>query len=135
MSEPLRPPPGRYGPSPDPGRRRIAVGALWLAGVVGTVGALWLGLGAARTPVTWTDVGFEIDGAEQVVVTFDVARRDASDAVVCTVEALNERYAQVGVVDVEVPAGGEAVRRLQATVRTSEQAVTGLIKTCEVAGR
>ncbi|GGC15562.1 DUF4307 domain-containing protein [Cellulomonas carbonis] len=132
MTEPTRPPVGRYGPPPDARRRRLAVGGLWALGAVGTAGALWLGVGAALTPVTWSDVGFDLRGADEVAVTFEVARRDAADAVVCRVEALNERYAQVGVLDVDVPAGGPAVQRLQVTVRTSEQAVTGIVDTCEV---
>ena len=71
---PLRPPPGRYEPVPDERRRRAGRAALWVLGALGVAGALWIGIGAARTPVTWSDIGFTIDGPDQVEVVFEVAR-------------------------------------------------------------
>lgn len=132
---PLRPPPGRYAPVPDERRARAGRAALWALGALGVAGALWIGFGAARTPVTWTDVGFTIDGAEQVEVVFDVARIDPSVPVRCSVQALNQQYAQVGLVEVDVPPATTTAVRLRTVVRTSEQAVTGIVDTCEVVDR
>jgi hypothetical protein len=129
---PVRPPAGRYGPEPDARRRRQGVVAMWTLGVLGTVGALWLGLGMARTPVTWEDIGFRIDGTERVEVTYEVTRLDPSRPATCTLEALNQRYGQVGVIDVDIPPSASRTVRLRDTVRTSEQAVTGIVKRCEI---
>lgn len=129
---PLRPPPGRYEPVPDERRRRAGRAALWGLGAIGVAGALWIGVGAARTPVTWTDVGFTIDGADRVEVVFEVARIDPSVPVRCTVEALNQQYAQVGLVEVDVPPATATAVRTSTVVRTSEQAVTGIVDTCVV---
>jgi hypothetical protein len=134
MTDPaLRPPPGRYGPQRGPRSARRTVLALWTLGVVGTVATVWVGIGMARTPVTWEDIGFRIDGTEQVEVVYEVARPDPGVPVRCTLEALNHRYGQVGVVEVDVPASTDRVVRRSAVVRTSEQAVTGIVKYCVVA--
>jgi hypothetical protein len=93
--------------------------------------AVWLGLGTAATPVTWQQVGFTVgDGAVEVVA--DITRPDPSVAVTCRVEALSRSHAQVGVVEVDVPAGADRTVRLTATVRTAEPAVTGVVETCWV---
>lgn len=126
-----RPPAGRYGPEPDPATRRRRVLALWALGVVSLLTAVWFGVGAAQTPVSWQDVGFRIDGAEQVEVVFDVTRSDPTAEVRCRVEARNASHAQVGVLTVEIPTQSMAIR-VTTTVRTSEPAVTGLVDSCWV---
>lgn len=125
---PLAPPPGRYGAQRtlSPRRRAIALGGL---GAVGLAGAVWLGLGAAATPVTWTDVGFTL-GDGEVEVVYEVSRTDVHAPARCTLEALSHSYAQVGVLDVDVPATGERTVRQATTVRVSEPAVTGVVKYC-----
>lgn len=129
-----RPPAGRYGPEPDARRRRRGVAALWALGVVALAVTVWLGLGVARTPVTWQDVGFRIDGAASVEVVYDVQRIDPSVPVRCRVEALAQNHAQVGVVTADVPAAESRTVRVTTTVRTTEQAVTGVVDRCWVAG-
>lgn len=126
----LQPPPGRYGPerTTDPRRRRAV---LWGLGAVGLAGAVWLGLGAAATPVTWQDVGFTL-GDGEVEVVYEVSRTDASVPVRCTLEALSHSYAQVGVLDVDVPPSAERTVRQVSTVQVSEPAVTGVVKYCWV---
>ena len=126
----LRPPPGRYGPERAVGSRHRRT-ALWALGAAGLAGAVWLGLGAAATPVTWQDVGFTL-GDGEVEVVYEVSRTDVDSPVRCTLEALSHSYAQVGVVDVDVPATGERTVRLASTVQVSEPAVTGVVKSCWV---
>jgi hypothetical protein len=125
------PPAGRYGrPAGPAGRRRLTI-ALWLLGVIALAVAVWLGLGTAATPVTWQQVGFTVaDG--QVEVVADITRPDPSVPVTCRLEALSRSHAQVGVVEVDVPAGDDRTVRLTATVRTSEPAVTGVVDECWV---
>jgi hypothetical protein len=106
--------------------------ALWAVGFAGLAVAVWLGLGAAMTPVTWQDVGFTVSGDDAVEVTFDLTRPDAVVPVRCRVQALNEQYGQVGLLVVDVPPGEERTERLRVTVATSERAVTGLVDSCRV---
>lgn len=127
---PAAPPAGRYGPAPDPRRRRLVVAGLVTLGVLGVAAAVWLGLASAAAPVHWSQVGFRIDGPDAVDVTFQVTRADPSTPARCTVEAQNSAHGQVGVVEVEVPASADATVRLTTTVRTSEPAVTGLVTSC-----
>lgn len=127
-----RPPEGRYGPTPDRAARRRNVVVLWVLGLAGLGVALWLGVGAARTPVTWEDVGFSLDTPGEVEVVYDVTRLDPSVTVRCTLEALNHQYAQVGVLEVEVAPASTRTQRLESTVRVSEPAVTGIVKRCWV---
>ncbi|HWS57555.1 MAG TPA: DUF4307 domain-containing protein [Actinotalea sp.] len=125
-------PAGRYGPEPDArsGRRRVLGLALAGAALVGVT--LWVGLGAARTPVTWKDVGFSVDGPVGVEVVFDVIRIDPSVPVRCRVQALNQQYAQVGLVTLDVPPAPDRAQRLAVDVATTETAVTGLVDACWV---
>ena len=129
---PTAPPAGRYGPAPRPGARRRTVAGLVAAGLVMTAVAVWLGLEAARSPVTWQDVGFRLDGASSVEVVYDVSRRDPAEPVRCRLQALDARFAQVGVLTVDVPPSQERTVRLRTDVATSEQAVTGVVETCWV---
>ena len=130
---PARRPVGRYGPEPDPRARRRTVLALWALGLAGLGLTVWLGLGVAATPVTWQDVGFTLDADRGVDVEFDVVRLDPATPVTCRLEALNEQYAQVGVLTVEIPPGRARVERLTRTVATAEAAVTGIVQRCWVA--
>lgn len=124
------PPPGRYGAPPMRGRRasRVLVGVA-LAGAVGA--AAWLGLRVGVAPVSGQEVAFRV-ADDAVEVTFDVVRPDPSRPATCRVEALNESHAQVGVVTVDVPASADGRVRLTTTVRTSERAVTGTVRSCRL---
>ena len=125
------PPAGRYGRPVDPRSRRRLTVALWLLGAAAVAVAVWLGLGTARTPVTWQHVGFTVEEG-QVEVVADITRPDPSVPATCRLEALSRSHAQVGVVEADVPAGEDRTVRLTATVRTSEPAVTGVVDQCWV---
>jgi hypothetical protein len=125
-----RPPAGRYGPEPRPRRRtagRIGVAALLALGVAG---AVWVGLKPGTDMVTWTDVGYSVQGPDRVDVTFEVAK-DPDVTARCIVHALSAAYAEVGVVTVTVgPADARTVRET-VPVATQELAVTGVVDRCE----
>ena len=130
------PPAGRYGRSParTPGSApttRAKVG-LWALGVAAVAVAVWLGLVAARSPVTWDDVGFTVQGADGVEVVFDVNRADPSVPVQCRLQALNQQFAQVGVLVVDIAPSTDAQQRFRSTVATAEPAVTGVVESCWV---
>ena len=125
------PPAGRYGRAPTPAGRRRNVVLLWSLGVAAVAVAVWLGLGAAQTPVTGKDVGFTL-GDGRVEVVYDVIRTDPSVAVRCRLEALNQAHAQVGVRVVDVAGATDRVTRLRSVVAVSEPAVTGVVESCWV---
>lgn len=129
---PVRPPSGRYGPEPDGRTRQRTRVVLWVLGIGGAALVLWIGIGAARTPVTWDDVGFTLNGSESVEVVYDVNRIDPAVPVRCRLQALNQQYAEVGALVVDVPASTSRAVRLTTTVATSQGAVTGIVERCWV---
>ena len=132
MTEPAtRPPAGRYGPEPTARSARRGRVGIVVAAVVGLAVVVWVGLAMASTPVTFKDVGFSVDGSRSVDVTFEVTKPRES-TVACTVTALSESYAEVGVRTVEVGPADTATRRVTATVQTTELAVTGIVDSCEL---
>jgi hypothetical protein len=102
-----------------------------IAAVLATALLAWLGIRLFRDPVQWQDVGFSIAGPESIDVTFQVTK-DPGATVRCQVKALNESFAEVGVLPVDVGPSSGRVQRLTVTVRTAELAVTGTVDTCSV---
>ncbi|WP_081844693.1 DUF4307 domain-containing protein [Cellulomonas sp. URHE0023] len=127
----LQPPPGRYGPPSTPRTRRRRRVGLIVTAVAGLAVALGVALNVASQPVSWKDVGFHVQGPEAIQVTFDVTKPRA-DTVVCTVRALSESYAEVGVRAVTVGPADEGTQRVTATVQTTELAVSGTVDRCDV---
>lgn len=127
--EPPVRPAGRYGPAPGPGHRRAVVAAVAALAVVGLAWVVWVGLGAAQREIRWDDVGYEVVDDTTVEVRFSVVK-DPGATAVCRIEALNGRYAQVGLATVDVGPSPERAVTSSVTVRTQERAVTGLVDTC-----
>jgi hypothetical protein len=125
-----RPPAGRYGRAPGAHRRtvmRVGIGALL---AVGIAGAVWAGLKPGTETVTWSEVGYSVQGPDRVDVTFEVVK-DPDVTARCTVQALSSSYTEVGVVTVTVgPADSPTVRQT-VPVATQELAVTGVVDRCE----
>jgi hypothetical protein len=91
--------------------------------------AAWIAWSGAEQRVGWTDIGFEVVDAGTTRITFEVDRHPGAE-VVCTVRALNAGFAEVGRLDVVVPASEVRTAREEATIPTSEKAVTGTVKAC-----
>jgi hypothetical protein len=123
------PPAGRYGRGTTPGRGRAARAAVIALAVAGVALAVWIGLGRAGTPVRFDEVGFRVDGSTATEITFDVTK-DPEVTVECRVQALSERYAEVGVQTVTVGPAGTATQRVTATIPTAQQAVTAVVQSC-----
>ncbi|WP_315096345.1 DUF4307 domain-containing protein [uncultured Cellulomonas sp.] len=128
---PTRPPAGRYGPERTAASARRGRVALVVVAVLGLALAVWIGLTQAGRPVSFTDVGFRVDGSRSVDVTFEVTKPKES-TVRCTVTALSQSYAEVGVRTVEVGPADAADRRVTVTVQTTELAVSGTVDGCEL---
>ncbi|MEL7976826.1 DUF4307 domain-containing protein [Isoptericola sp. F-RaC21] len=143
MSDPVSPTPpaDRYGTRPGrgegrpDGRRGLGTGAKVAIGVVlaAAVGvAAWFSVEQnRRDPVTVDVVGFDVRDAEQVEVTFQVHMPPGTTAV-CDVEALAQSYAQVGTLEVPVGPSTTQTSTYTVTVRTSEEATTAVVESCDV---
>ena len=129
-----RPPPpaGRYGRVPSPRRRLAGWVAAGLALAVAGAWVVWAGLGQARADVRWSDVGFTIHGDQSVEVTYDVGKEPSSTAV-CSLRALDRNKTAVGIARVTIGPTSAKVTRRTDSVRTSAQAVTGVVDDCTLA--
>ena len=121
----------RYAPAVSTRSRRLKiVGAV--AGIaVGVAGAAYLSFGDPSSSVRGQEVSYSVTSSESVDMTFNVAKPlDAT--VVCTLNALNTNYAQVGTKSVTI--GPSDVQEAQFTVQiaTTELAVTAVIESCEL---
>jgi len=129
----------RYGRRPGHGPRSravLVVGGLALAAIA-VAWAAWVALTVTDRPVTWQDVAFDVTGDTATRVTFDVhfAGDLPDDAeAVCTVRALNQVMAEVGLLDVTVGPASRETLRTTVDVPTSERAVTGMVEECAVTG-
>ncbi|RYV50500.1 DUF4307 domain-containing protein [Pengzhenrongella frigida] len=121
----------RYGPEPTARRKRSIVVGLAVGGAVATALGIWIGIGVLQDPVQWKDVGFSVEGPERIDVTFDVIKDPAATAE-CTVHALNQGFAEVGLARVTVGPGTTRIHRETVPVATQELAVTGLVETCAI---
>ena len=96
---------------------------------IGVAFAAWVGF--QDKPVSAQVYGYEVKSDRQVVVKLDVVTPKPVD-VTCTVIAVAEDHAVVGEKSVDVPAG-QRERRLMIDIVTERRAVTGTLRTCEVA--
>ncbi|SKC36673.1 DUF4307 domain-containing protein [Krasilnikoviella flava] len=135
MSEPVSPTPpaDRYGT--HQGRRGLGTGAKVAIGAVlaaAVAVAAWFSVEQnRRDPVTVDVVGFDVRDAEQVDVTFQVHMPPGTTAV-CEVEALAQSYAQVGTLEVPVGPSDKQTSTYTVTLRTSEEATTAVVESCDV---
>ena len=121
----------RYGRTPERRRRTRLIGILAAIGVVVVVGAwvLWVGLLGPSASLGSRDLGYVLDGDSAIEVRYEVTM-DAGQTASCALEALNSDFGIVGWKVVEIPPSEKGTRQFRETLRTSEQAVTGLIYRC-----
>lgn len=113
------------------GARIAIVGAL----AVGVAGAAWFAWDdAQRNPVSYREIGFSIENAELITVTFDVTMPPGT-AAVCSLTALSPNYAEVGSLEVQVAPSADDSQRVTARVRTTSEATTGVVDDCRPAGQ
>src|SRR5690625_7115996 len=121
----------RYGAGKQGKMRVLWRVLLIVGGIIFVATALWAAFNLSRADVTWKDLGYSVHGPESVTVDFNVTK-DPGTSARCTLEALNAHYAQVGLLDVDIPAADRATTRHSATLATQELAVTGIVNTCEI---
>ncbi|WP_019149016.1 DUF4307 domain-containing protein [Timonella senegalensis] len=110
-----------------PRGRKFAI-ALGVAVILIAVGVMAY-IAFAIPTIRGKDVGFNIKSSEVIEITFDVAKPE-DWTVKCTVNALNENYAQVGTKDVVIGPADTYEQRFSTDIRTTELAVTAIIDSC-----
>jgi Domain of unknown function (DUF4307) len=98
----------------------VAVFAAWL---------VWGGLLEAPAQFEAQDTGHDILSDSEVAVRWEFSAPPGSTAR-CAVQALNSTFGIVGWKVFEIDASTDRTRTFTETVRTTEQAVTGLIYRC-----
>ena len=120
----------RYGRTPQRRRDRILLivgGAVFAVILVAWV--IWVGIDGNRDSLGTQDIAHSIIDDSNVTVTWQVSVK-AGTAVSCALQAQNEAHAIVGWKIVDLPASTNFNNRYKEEVRTSQQAVTGLIYQC-----
>ncbi|MEY3561726.1 MAG: hypothetical protein RL068_878 [Actinomycetota bacterium] len=119
----------RYGQKPELGKRtRLILGSSALA--LMSLGAIALGL-ANFSPIEAQDVGFRVIDPTAIELDFEITK-PGSQVAICSVEALNEQFAQVGYKEIEVGPTETNTVRLTVRINTTELATTALVDNCEL---
>ncbi len=119
----------RYGKQAKLSRRTW----LWIsaAGIsVMTIGVLIASI-ANYNPVQSQDLGFSVKGPTQVVLEFEITKPQDATAI-CTLEALNEQFGQVGYKTLEIGPQESAKLRLSVSINTTELSTTALVDECQL---
>ena len=127
---PVSRPPGRYGDDRPAWHRSLARVLTAALAAVGVAFLVWVAVDGSRQQVSHTDIGFRLDSAPgEVEVDFQVSMEPGT-AATCTLRALNATFAVVGTTDVPVEPSEARTRRMTATVRVSEPAVSAGVQEC-----
>jgi hypothetical protein len=97
--------------------------------LLGSAMAVWWGLASTVGRPNWTLMGYHVIDDRSVDVTYVVSRPTGHD-VTCTIKALDKGFATVGLIEVQVPASGTSSVKRTTTIRTTQRAVTGVVKSC-----
>jgi ABC-type nickel/cobalt efflux system permease component RcnA len=121
----------RYGRSVSSKRQTRWILGLSAAAFVAVFGAwlVWGGLLEAPAQFEAQDTGHDILSESEVAVRWEFSAPPGSTAR-CAVQALNSTFGIVGWRVVDIGASTDRTRTFTETVRTTEQAVTGLIYRC-----
>ncbi len=86
---------------------------------------------ANYNPVQSQDIGFSVKDPTQVILDFELTK--PMDAVaVCSLEALNEQFGQVGYKTIEIGPQETSKVRLSVSINTTELATTALVDECRL---
>lgn len=119
----------RYGKRPKLSKRRwmwVAMSGISLM----TLAVLFASI-ANYNPVQSQDIGFSVKSPSQVVLDFQVTKPTDATAV-CTLEALNQQFGQIGYKTIEIGPQESAKVRLSVSINTTELATTALVDECRL---
>jgi len=104
----------------------ISIGSITLIAFL-----LWAALFTANesTKISHRDIAYEVIDEYSTKVTFEVSRTPGA-SVICDVKVLNQAFAIVGFLALEVAASDNRSTVISTTVRTTELGVSGLVDSC-----
>lgn len=119
----------RYGQSQLARKDRIL--AISIGSIALIAFLLWAALFTMNesTKVSHRDIAYEVIDKYSTNVTFEVSRTPGQK-VVCDVTVLNQAFAIVGFLALEVAASDNRSTVISTTVRTTELGVSGLVDSC-----
>ncbi|MFV0253008.1 MAG: DUF4307 domain-containing protein [Beutenbergiaceae bacterium] len=120
----------RYGRS-ESGSKRVVWLVAAACAVLGAAALAWLAWGELQPRATGEVTQFQVLDSARVQVVLEVTR-PVGQAGACTIEALGDGFAQVGLLDVALPASEGAVVEVQVTVATSEPATVAVVRSCQL---
>ncbi len=105
----------------------------WAVTAVGvTIGAAWAAWIALQPQPLQTEVhSYDVVSDTQIDLHLEITR-DEPVAVTCSVYAQSLDHAIVGERTVEIPASTDETTRVSVEITTTDRAVTGVIRSCEV---
>lgn len=118
----------RYGVRATNPRRNKILAVLGVAAM--TITAAWFGF-ANYSPLSYEDLGYRVVSEFRTEVDFELNKPKEATAV-CSIQALNNQFAQIGWVEVEFGPSEFTTLRHTVLVNTTEEAVTGLVDSCEL---
>ena len=119
----------RYGQKPPADLSKFRIPAIIVV-VLASISALWIS-SLNYNPAQHQDIGFRVVSELEVEIDFELSKpKDAT--VICSVEALNNSFLQVGYKEFEFGPSDFETNRHTVTVLTTELAVTGLVRECEL---
>jgi len=88
-----------------------------------------LGIAAGGDGISQRSVGYRVVDSQTTSVTFDVTRPTGT-VVVCSVRALSQSWAEVGVASIVVDASSAATTRVTTDISTVQRPVTAEVVDC-----
>ena len=95
-----------------------------------SIGVLFASI-ANYNPVQSQDIGFSVKDPTQVILDFELTKPMDSVAI-CSLEALNEQFGQVGYKTIEIGPQETSKVRLSVSINTTELATTALVDECRL---
>lgn len=122
----------RYGRTKRSRRRQVGIliGAAVAFALVFTAWVVWAGFDGTRPVIEFRNTGHTLHNDQRVVeVEWNMSVPTGREAA-CAVQALNESFVVVGWKVITIPPSESYTRSFTETVRTAQEANTGLIYRC-----
>lgn len=119
----------RYGTRSTPRWLWWAVAAVGIG--LGVAWAAWIAV--QPRPLTTDVYGYDVVSDTQVDLTLEIIRDDPSQRVRCSVYAQAENKSIVGERTIVIPGSDRELEHHVVSLTTTERAVTGIIRSCELA--
>ncbi|MGO3884836.1 MAG: DUF4307 domain-containing protein [Mycetocola sp.] len=121
----------RYGRTGGSKRReKIVLGSIGaFALLVAIVWVIWVSADSPGSSIETADRGYTVNDARSVEVRYSLTVAPGTETT-CVVQALDDSFGVIGWKTVQVPASDQWTRGLSETVRTTQEANTGLIYRC-----